>query len=146
MKILSGQVAVGSVREKRQFVYRPIRPPLPTAHRPLPTLYSRYEIRPDQAHARPGGRAGRDPRQDRPRLPACQPHRAGRIKVRRGKGDRAFKVQYTADQRGDSTGLKCQYLGPGTVQEVFLICTDAAAARQWLIDSGIATGPDSNDE
>lgn len=70
----------------------------------------------------------------------------GRIKVRRGKGDRAFKVQYTADQRGDSTGLKCQYLGPGTVQEVFLICTDPAAAKQWLIDRGIATGPDADDQ
>ena len=63
----------------------------------------------------------------------------GRIKVRRGKGDRAFKVQYNTEK----TGLKCLYLGPGTVQEVFLICSDAAGAEQWLIDQQIATVGDA---
>lgn len=58
----------------------------------------------------------------------------GRIKVRRGKGDYAFKVQYPTE-----AGLKCMYIGPGTVQEVFLICVDGEKARQWLIDSDIAT-------
>ncbi len=57
----------------------------------------------------------------------------GRIKVRRGKGNSSFKIQYPT-----TAGLKCLYTGTGTVQEVFLICNDAAAARNWLIDSGIA--------
>lgn len=61
----------------------------------------------------------------------------GRIKVRRGKGDYAFKVQYDTD-----AGLKCQYVGPGTVQEVFLICHDGPAAAKWLTDSGIAKSDD----
>ena len=59
----------------------------------------------------------------------------GRIKVRRGKTPASFKVQYPTP-----AGLKCLYTGTGTVQEVFLICADAAAARQWLLDSGLATG------
>ena len=63
----------------------------------------------------------------------------GRIKVRRGKGDRAFKIQYNTEK----TGLKCIYLGPGTVQEVFLICTDAAAAAKWLLEHGLAKGDDA---
>lgn len=57
----------------------------------------------------------------------------GRIKVRRGKTPPSFKVQYPTQ-----AGLKCQYIGTGTVQEVFLICIDAAQARQWLLDQGIA--------
>jgi hypothetical protein len=57
----------------------------------------------------------------------------GRIKVRRGKNTRSFKVQYPT-----TAGLKCLYTGTGTVQEVFLICTDSAQARQWLLDTGIA--------
>jgi hypothetical protein len=52
----------------------------------------------------------------------------GRIKVRRGKTPPSFKVQYPTD-----AGLKCLYTGTGTVQEVFLICSDAEAAKQWLI-------------
>ena len=51
----------------------------------------------------------------------------GRIKVRRGKTPPSFKVQYPTD-----AGLKCLYTGTGTVQEVFLICSDAAGARAWL--------------
>src|SRR2546430_17571582 len=58
----------------------------------------------------------------------------GRIKVRRGRTPPSFKIQYPTD-----AGLKCQYIGTGTVQEVFLICSDAAAARIWLLDQGIAS-------
>lgn len=57
----------------------------------------------------------------------------GRIKVRRGKTPPSFKVQYPT-----SAGLKCLYNSTGTVQEVFLICSDAAAARQWLVEQEIA--------
>ena len=54
----------------------------------------------------------------------------GRIKVRRGHTPPSFKVQYPTE-----AGLKCLFTGTGTVQEVFLICSDAAAARAWLIAS-----------
>src|SRR3954453_15980471 len=57
----------------------------------------------------------------------------GRIKVRRGKTPASFKVQYPTD-----AGLKCLYPGTGTVQEVFLICSDAEGAQQWLIHEKIA--------
>src|SRR5256885_1557778 len=56
----------------------------------------------------------------------------GRIKVRRGKTPASFKIQYPTE-----SGLKCFYTGTGTVQEVFLICTDADATRQWLLESAI---------
>ena len=59
----------------------------------------------------------------------------GRIKVRRGKTPPSFRVQYPT-----SAGMKCLYNGTGTVQEVFLICSDAEAAKKWLIDTGIAEG------
>jgi hypothetical protein len=59
----------------------------------------------------------------------------GRIKVRRGKTPPSFKVQYPTD-----AGLKCLFTGTGTVQEVFLICTDAEAAATWLRAEGIADG------
>jgi hypothetical protein len=58
----------------------------------------------------------------------------GRIKVRRGKTPPNFKIQYPTP-----AGLKCLYTGTGTVQEVFLICSDDAKAQQWLIDQEIAT-------
>jgi hypothetical protein len=58
----------------------------------------------------------------------------GRIKVRRGKTPPSFKIQYATE-----SGLKCLYTGTGTVQEVFLICSDEPRARQWLFDEGIAT-------
>jgi hypothetical protein len=51
----------------------------------------------------------------------------GRIKVRRGKTPPSFRVQYPTP-----AGLKCLYNSTGTVQEVFLICTDAQAASKWL--------------
>src|SRR5437016_3605839 len=60
----------------------------------------------------------------------------GRIKPRRGKTPPSFKVQYPTD-----AGLKCLYTSTGAVQEVFLICSDAAAAKKWLIDNDI-TGAD----
>lgn len=57
----------------------------------------------------------------------------GRIKVRRGKTPPSFKVQYPTP-----AGLKCLYTSTGTVQEVFLICSDAEGARKWLVEQGIA--------
>ena len=58
----------------------------------------------------------------------------GRIKVRRGKTPPSFKIQYPT-----TAGVKCLYTGTGTVQEVFLICSDEGKARAWLVESGIAT-------
>jgi hypothetical protein len=57
----------------------------------------------------------------------------GRIKVRRGHSPASFKIQYPTQ-----AGLKCLYTATGTVQEVFLICSDMEGARQWLLDSQIA--------
>ena len=57
----------------------------------------------------------------------------GRIKVRRGKASHGFKIQYPT-----GAGLKCLYTSTGTVQEVFLICSDADAAAKWLLAEGIA--------
>src|SRR5438067_10214220 len=56
----------------------------------------------------------------------------GRIHVRRGKTPASFKVQYPTQ-----AGLKCLYTGTGTVQEVFLICSDADAAKAWLAEQRI---------
>lgn len=53
----------------------------------------------------------------------------GRISVRRGKTPARFRIQY---QMHD--GLKCIYASTGTVQEVFLICRDTAAAQAWLVE------------
>lgn len=58
----------------------------------------------------------------------------GRIKVRRGKTPPSFRVQYPTP-----AGLKCLYNGTGTVQEVFLICSDTDAAKKWLYDMGTAS-------
>jgi hypothetical protein len=55
----------------------------------------------------------------------------GRITVRKGNS-RGLKLQYPTE-----AGLKCLYNAPGTVQEVFLICTDQDAARLWLEQSGL---------
>ena len=57
----------------------------------------------------------------------------GRIKTRRGKTPPSFKIQYPTE-----AGLKCLYTSTGTVQEVFLICTDAEATKQWLVEASIA--------
>jgi hypothetical protein len=55
----------------------------------------------------------------------------GRIKVRRGKGAVQFKLRF---QYETQAGIKCLYLGTGTVQEVFIICSDRHKATQWLKD------------
>src|SRR3954463_3571405 len=52
----------------------------------------------------------------------------GRINRRRGKTPPSFKIQYPTE-----AGLKCLYTATGTVQEVFLICSDTEAAKNWLI-------------
>jgi len=52
----------------------------------------------------------------------------GRINRRRGKTPPGFKIQYPTE-----AGLKCLYTATGTVQEVFLICSDTEAAKKWLI-------------
>ena len=57
----------------------------------------------------------------------------GRIKVRRGKTPASFKIQYPTP-----AGLKCLYTSTGTVQEVFLICSDASAAQKWLTEQELA--------
>ena len=57
----------------------------------------------------------------------------GRIKARRGKTPASFKIQYPTD-----AGLKCLYTSTGTVQEVFLICSDAEAAKRWLVEQDFA--------
>lgn len=59
----------------------------------------------------------------------------GRIRVRRGKGSAGgLKVQYPT-----GAGLKCLFTATGTVQEVFLICSDTAAARRWLVEQGLVS-------
>ena len=55
----------------------------------------------------------------------------GRIKVRRGKGAVDFKLKLKYET---PAGIKCLYLGTGTVQEVFMICSDKQKATQWLKD------------
>lgn len=57
----------------------------------------------------------------------------GRIKVRRGHSPSSFKIQYPTD-----AGLKCLYTSTGTVQEVFLICSDTTKARKWLVENDLA--------
>lgn len=64
----------------------------------------------------------------------------GRIKVRRGRTQSELRVQYPTP-----AGLKCLFVSTGTVQEVFLICSDSAGARAWLVDNGLAVGDDSED-
>jgi hypothetical protein len=56
----------------------------------------------------------------------------GRITVKRGSSERFFKVQYPTD-----AGLKCLYVTPGTVQEVFLVCSDVERVQSWLATSGM---------
>lgn len=63
----------------------------------------------------------------------------GRIKVRRGHSPTTFKIQYPT-----GAGLKCIFIGTGTAQEVFLICSDSAAAAQWLKAEGIAETDDDD--
>jgi Predicted metal-binding protein (DUF2103) len=65
----------------------------------------------------------------------------GRIKVRRGKTAPSFKIQYPTP-----AGLKCLYTATGTVQEVFLICSDTQKAKDWLVESGIAKPEEEGQE
>ena len=58
----------------------------------------------------------------------------GRIHVRKGVGAPSFKIQYPT-----AAGLKCIYTAPGTVQEVFLICSDPQAVSDWLLLTEIGT-------
>lgn len=51
----------------------------------------------------------------------------GRISRRRGRTAASFKAQYETE-----AGVKCIYVGPNTVQEVFLICSDAKKAIEWV--------------
>jgi len=51
----------------------------------------------------------------------------GRISRRSGRTAPSFKVQYAT-----VAGVKCIYVGPNTVQEVFLICTDAEKTIEWV--------------
>ncbi len=61
----------------------------------------------------------------------------GRIERKRGKTPPRFKIQYVTGK--PAAGLKCIFSQAGSVQEVFLICSDTPAAEQWLIESGVAT-------
>lgn len=58
----------------------------------------------------------------------------GRISRRRGKTPPGFKIQYPTD-----AGLKCLYSGTGTVQEVFLICSDGGKTQAWLLENEYVT-------
>ena len=62
----------------------------------------------------------------------------GRIKVRRGHTPPSFRIQYPT-----AAGLKCLYNGTGTVQEVFLICSDLEATKVWLVERGICAGEET---
>jgi hypothetical protein len=58
----------------------------------------------------------------------------GRIKVRHGNTALGLKVQYPT-----GAGLKCLYTGTGTIQEVFLICSNTQAANEWLVQEGVVS-------
>lgn len=64
----------------------------------------------------------------------------GRIRVRRGKTPPSFKIQYPTP-----AGLKCLFTGTGTVQEVFLICSDVPSATSWLIGQKVVTVSGANE-
>ena len=51
----------------------------------------------------------------------------GRINRRRGNSPASLRVQYATP-----AGLKCIYAISGSVQEVFLICSDEEAASDWV--------------
>ncbi len=61
----------------------------------------------------------------------------GRIKVRHGKTPSRFTVQYPTP-----AGLKCLFTSTGTIQEVFLICSDTLQTKQWLIQRGLIDADD----
>ncbi|MEX0777816.1 MAG: DUF2103 domain-containing protein [Phycisphaeraceae bacterium] len=58
----------------------------------------------------------------------------GRMGRKKGKTPQRLRIQYDTVKPGSQpTGLKCIYTRAGSWQEVFLICSDAAKTRQWLI-------------
>lgn len=58
----------------------------------------------------------------------------GRIGRKKGKTRPRLRLQYAT---GDpATGLKCIYSSSGSWQEVFLVTSDAEAARDWLVGHG----------
>ena len=66
-------------------------------------------------------------------LPVCIADCAGSDQsAAQGKGSAKLKLHYKT-----GAGLKCLYVATGTVQEVFLICSDAEKATQWLKDEGL---------
>lgn len=88
---------------------------------------------------------GLDPLLDRilrecPHVTRIIPGRMGR---KRGRTPAGLSIQYPTSRRGGAaaaTGLKCIYTSQGSWQEVFLVCSDSAAARAWLEASDIASG------
>jgi len=68
-------------------------------------------------------------------VPACEPDRAGGDQGSPGE-DAGFVPRAVIDAGGAEMPVQ----RTGTVQEVFLICVDADAAKAWLIESGIAEG------
>lgn len=64
---------------------------------------------------------------DCPEVTRIVPGRMGRKK---GNTPTRLRVQYATGS--PPTGLKCLYTRNGSWQEVFLVCSDAEAARAWL--------------
>ena len=68
----------------------------------------------------------------------------GRMGRKRGKttGGGMLRFKYLTTGTGDApqseaqptTGLKCIYTHAGSWQEVFFVCSDAAAARDWITE------------
>ena len=58
----------------------------------------------------------------------------GRMGRKRGNTEKCLSVQYaTTSAEGCRNGLKCIYSRGKSWQEVFLVCTDADAASEWLL-------------
>src|SRR5882724_419330 len=130
----------GAVGGMQQAVGRKTNADLPTAYRLLPTLPYTSEMKFGRIKRQHGRVGGLDAILDTivkncPHVTRIVP---GRIKVRRGKTPPSFKIQYPTP-----AGLKCLYTGTGTVQEVFLICSDQEGAKGWLVEQGIAEGSDN---
>jgi hypothetical protein len=61
----------------------------------------------------------------------------GRMGRKKGNTPAKLKIQYPTMQGDKTTGYKCMFTRSGSWQEVFLVCSDAAAAKKWLEDEGI---------
>lgn len=57
----------------------------------------------------------------------------GRLGWKKGRTPARLRIQYATH-----AGLKCIYTRGGSWQEVFMICSDSGAARQWLVEQGLA--------